>query len=740
MPSTTSFEPKTIRRHAWREVWKRNLLLPVLGLAVFLILFPVSTAGMPSSSIFNVEYTHDQLKYRFFDAAFAPVITGAVLVYGMVLGIVLLRFLHDRRQTATYFALGITRNRLLLTRLGAGCLMLLISVGVPLTVSLILNLAALGYTAGIFSSFFYLLCGYLVLGLVPLFLSGIGGSLAGTLLEAVGFTACLLALPSAVFYGLGVLTRHLLFGSGSGVLLHTGTALASPSLLTQLAAWNPVLFFYADSQTYNACYATTSGISMPAIRPLAVILWFACALAFATLALLALKRRKNEISGIAGHSRGMNVVLTLTLAFFLFTLLIDVLFSLQALVAFLAATAAFVGVWVLAWALTARGRRPGKGLAAVLAGGLAGVYLTVALLGTGLMGYSTRVPDVDEIASATISYTGSPNYITGDATQGSSGANGYYISQQIKLTDTADLNILLSLHKSLIAAGKPALALNSTAFADTAVPYDISVTYTLKNGSTVKRYYDRATFSTLESMLALDNTQAVKQLVQNTVTGKSKDTYWAAGAYRSGAVYLSNSWYTNPTLLNLSTEKRAELLRALAADLSSQSLSDRYFPTTAPLGVLTFSQAGESDVKTYQYNLENSEIYLTSAFTDTLHFLDENGLSGILDFTGEAESVTLIKYNPYVSKLRSFTPTDPYFMGYTADNGSSFVLQKDYGKNYTVDDPDELSTLLPLLQNGYYVSRGGYLAAVKLKGSDTYVYKFLPYETAPKGIRGAVIN
>lgn len=104
-----------------------------------------------------------------------------------------------------------------------------------------------------------------------------------------------------------------------------------------------------------------------------------------------------------------------------------------------------------------------------------------------------------------------------------------------------------------------------------------------------------------------------------------------------------------------------------------------------------------------------------------------------------AESVTLIKYNPYVSKNRAVTPQTPYFMGYTADNEGNFILQKDFGKNYTVDDPDQLTGLLPLLQNDYYMSGSGYLAAVKLK-SGTYVYKFLPYADAPKEIRGAVVN
>lgn len=740
MLSPTSFDRRPILRHAWRETWTRNMLLPVIGLVVFIILFPVSTAGMPGSSIFNVDYTHDQLKYRFFDASFGPVITGAVLVYGMSLGITLLRFLHDRRQTVTYFSLGITRMRLLAVRLGAGCLMLFIGVGAPLAVSLALNLAALGYTPSVFGSFFYLLCGYLVLGLIPLFVAGIGSALAGTLLEAAAFSTCLLAIPSAALYGVGALMRRLLFGNASGMLLRSGTALAAPSLLTQFAAFNPVLFFYQDSMTYSAFYATTTGKTLPAIRPLTVVLWFIGAFILAELAALALQRRKNEIAGIRGMARGMNVVLTLTLAFFLYTLLFDVLAALNVFVAFIAATAGFATVWLVFALLTSRGKKESRKNVAVLAAGLAATYAVAALLGTGFLGYSARVPDADDIASAAISYVGSPNYITGDGTQGSSGANGYYISQQVKLTDASDLSMLVSLHQTLIAAGKPALERNQDDFGKTAVPYDIMVQYTLKNGSTLVRYYDCSTFSTLESMLALENTQAVKRLEQNIITGNTGDAYWAAGAYRGGSIYLSNNWYTNPQPLTLSADKRAALLKALAADVAAQPLSDRYFPSKPALGVLMFSQAGDSDTKTYAYNLENAEVYLTGAFTNTLNFLNDNGLSGALSFSGTVESITLMKYNPYVSKDRAAVPEDPYFMGYTANNAGSFILQKDFGKNDVVDDPDQIRELMPLLQNDYYMSRGGYLAAVKFQGSDTYVYKFLPLADAPKKIQAAVVN
>lgn len=56
--------------HDFWYVWKKNYWLPVLFLILFLILIPFSTAGLPGDSMFNLEYTHDQVKYRFFMRAF----------------------------------------------------------------------------------------------------------------------------------------------------------------------------------------------------------------------------------------------------------------------------------------------------------------------------------------------------------------------------------------------------------------------------------------------------------------------------------------------------------------------------------------------------------------------------------------------------------------------------------------------------------------------------------------------
>ena len=63
------------------------------------------------------------------------------------------------------------------------------------------------------------------------------------------------------------------------------------------------------------------------------------------------------------------------------------------------------------------------------------------------------------------------------------------------------------------------------------------------------------------------------------------------------------------------------------------------------------------------------------------------------------------------------------------------MIQKDFGNKYVIDDPDKIQEVTAGLRNGYYMSRGGYLAAVKLDGQDGYRYMFLPEIYVPDFVR-----
>ena len=140
--------------HDLRQVFRRNYGILLLGLLFFLLLIPFSTAGMPGNSIFNVEVTHQQMKFRFFLPELSWALNGAVVLFGFVLGILLFQFLLDKKQTTTFFALGLSRRALFGSRFSIGLLMILLVIWIPMSISLGLNLAALGDYPGLWSAFF----------------------------------------------------------------------------------------------------------------------------------------------------------------------------------------------------------------------------------------------------------------------------------------------------------------------------------------------------------------------------------------------------------------------------------------------------------------------------------------------------------------------------------------------------------------------------------------------------------
>jgi len=221
----------------------------------------------------------------------------------------------------------------------------------------------------------------------------------------------------------------------------------------------------------------------------------------------------------------------------------------------------------------------------------------------------------------------------------------------------------------------------------------------------------------------------VQDGIRSVVTGALADSSpvnWASKAFASGSVYLSNVWYDKPYRLSLSADARSALLSALAADISRQTAADRYFPQKEALGVLFFTSTGEADIKSYSYHLGNASVYITDDFTDTLTFLENNGLSGCLAFTGEIESITLQKYDPYGGINGRKKPLSNFFIGYRGTSLDDFMVQVDFGAKQPVTDETRIAGLLPRLRSTYSMTREGYLAAIKLKGSEYYIYKYLP--------------
>lgn len=722
-------------------------LVPFLlvALAAFAVLMPVSTAAVPDTSIFNLDYTHDQMKFRFWADDFTYAVVLGAAAYGVVLGMRAFHFMLVKRESTAVLSLPMSRLTLFATRALACLLALVVGIGVPLTVSLGINIAALDVWAGLYASFAYVLAGLLLTAAVACAITAIACSLSGTVAEAAAFSLALLASVSVAAWGLNAVMDWLLVGNAAGETLYAGTAEVAPSLLESLAPFNPVLFFMQEAADHMVFI-----VQHPAYEPLPgnwllVAGWVVVLVALCALAALAMCRRKGEKAGIAGLNLVISAVVGVVVGLAAFGGVFTLLASLNVAAA---VVAAFVVLWLLSLVLF---RGPLKGRASwgrtlgVMGVETAALACTVACVAMGGLGYAQTVPAAEDVSSVEISYTGSPSYLAAPFDAAMAGDGPYYVSATYAYDDQAAIQAVCDAHGQLIATGSQAIGADRTDFGSSVVPYDVVVRYTLADGGELVRYYDRATYDELAQLAMLDGTERVSELSRAVITGdvsmlsdedaERLNSSAARQAFALGDIYVSDRLYATPMLVNCDAQARTELLAALAEDVAAQSPEDRYHPQGECRGVVMFTQSGETAAETFAYGIENSVIYLTDEFANTLAWFEEKGLSqylSVADETAQVESMTFQRYAPFEGMNEVTEPASAYFMGYAADVEEQFVAMMDWGTKFSTEDPSQIAELLPLCQNTYYMEDGGYLVSAKLAGQERYAYLFIPAELAPE--------
>ena len=278
-----SAKKSSLRKHDAKVAVRNIMPVAIVFLVLYIVAMAVSTAAIPDISIFSLDYTHDQLKFRFWaDALTYPIVIGTV-IFGAVCAFASFRFLLIKTQSTSYLSLPLPRRTMYITRIVVAAVVMLAVLFIALLVTLVLNIIALDTFTGEIVQFLYVLFGLFVCALVGFAISLIAVLLAGTQLEAALFSAGLLALVSVVCWGLNVVMDWLLVGNAAGeCLINTQTQVAS-SLLESWAQCNPLLFFVdaaASHQTFMVMHPVYEPVDPDWILPLA---WFVFAIVLTVL-------------------------------------------------------------------------------------------------------------------------------------------------------------------------------------------------------------------------------------------------------------------------------------------------------------------------------------------------------------------------------------------------------------------------------------------------------------------------
>jgi ABC-2 type transport system permease protein len=724
-------------------------------------LFPASTAAIAERSIFNLSYTHEQLKFRFFDEGLSLVVTLAVIVYGALLALVLFRFLRDKRASVAYLSVGIKRWRLFAHRFFGGLLYLGAGIGLPLVASLVLNVVALGRYEGELASFLYVLCGYLTLGAVAFTFTSVACICAGTLFECVFFAAALLSCVSVTCFGLDALSTHLLVGSPFGKMPFGSDTPVAPSLLSYAEAFNPALFFAtagAEQQMFKIMHPVYAPV--PGNWPL-IAAWVAVVALVALAAAWLLRLRPGEQAQIAGVNTPLTFFSVAMAAFLLFATLFFAVAPVDTAVALVLSALAFVALSLFVLRGPLKGSSPPKGLsplknraplqrsAAVLAGECACVGACVLVIATGALGFSAWVPAANEVVATEISSVGTPSYLARPLA-GTASNSAYYYHAEYSFDNADDVEVVRAAHQNLIEAAGLPLATAKGDFSSTVIRYDLTIRYTLRDGSVQTRYFDRARVADLESLLVLDDSATARTLRRAVITGdgtglseEQRDLLASANtalAYRVGAVYVADANYNAITALELGEVARAELLRALAEDVSAQDAHERYNQPRQPLATLMFTNSPQIDVSSFGFSFASAVVPITPDFTQTRAWFEKNELGTYLsDGVDSAliEELSWLVDDPYASVVSGATapPTSRFFIGYRSETPSHFWAAPDFGVPKTTRDAAQIAEVAPRLRSACFMG-GGYLVEAKLVGVDVWAYYYLPASDAPSFMGG----
>ncbi|WP_143088269.1 hypothetical protein [Acetitomaculum ruminis] len=678
--------------------------------------------------MFEISFTHDQVKWRFLNEKVLIITLALFIISGILQAFFAFDFLLKKRETTMFLSLGITRKRMFLNRSLAGVIYLLISAFLPMCISLFLNKMAVGLYEKEVVTCLYLSGGFFLVELLAFFITSVGIFISGTYLEAFVYGMGLMSLPTALTFSLGSFLNGLCLGNAYGRKNYFGEYVTGKSFIKMFFKASPLTFFYDELCKHYTFVRPNKSPIPPGINIKILTVWIFVLVLIVFLAFIIFEKRKAEHAGIMGKTGILPDIYLNMAAVIIFAVSLKIFGDFGLVFVFVSAT-----ITALLAHLFLKKIMFGCDLKiknTCISFGIGMSFVTaIFILFLNLPGIIYGNLSSKEIESARVSYIGSPDYIYGKAL-GSSINKTNYILNEISFENKEEIKKLLLIQKKFIESGNLSFKTDKKHFENTVVPVDLVFSYKDKKGKISTFYYDRANMSELEEMLNLDDTKTVREKQSQVILGDdlgSESVTWAQNAYQKGEVYLCDKFFENSYSLNLNDKTRKMLLKAINADISKESSKERYFSKADAVGVLMFTLNPDVDTKSFSYSLNNTFIYLTKDYENTIKLLKDNDLYNLIDRNFEIESITLQEFNPYDSAVNSLSnPFSLYFMSYVTDSNDDFMIKKDFGNENVITDKEKIEKMRPKLKNAYYLSRGGSLACVKLKGNDRYVYMFLP--------------
>lgn len=686
---------------------KKNFILPLLTFAVSMFFYlsnfcwekireAKETASIKGQDVLKI--MRDAYEVFIFDseqAAYNPLLyifPALLVVISILLGVLLFRFVTNKKTVNVYYSLGIKRADLYTARLLAGVFMMLAAVLVPLAVSLGLNLHYFGSSVMLWRTFLFYAVHNVICVLAGLTISAAVSSCVGTVVESIGFSAVLAAFPSVVTMCVNYGVPAILNGAPSKTYYDI-YPVASSFGENYLDMTNSTLFGRAIAHINllmlnRSSFINSSSIeamtkeaakkwAAPSLTP--YILWAVLIAAFFVFGLFMFKRRKAEICGFPGRSAVLNFVLCMIASFGAASLIIYFIAYTSQISRWIMIALVIVAAFLVFVILDVILHLSFKALKKDWKIGLVHVGLMAAFLlslYTGFFGYSSRVPDVQSIESASIS---APNALMGSYKLGNglrSGYNSnlyyfgedglkdyYYVGNRSNslvedFKDKDDINTVREIHKAMIKAGNiNEMNCDPDDYSKRVTSQKVIIKYKLKNGRELVRVYNYVPLTDYPTLYTLEDTKNWNSKIKNELLNIDSenvipivfsaqmdnriavDEELTAGLAR--AIYNDISTLSSDKFLT----SNAKYLGSVAFYVSRQNTQDEAYYGSATTVTEAMPEPGiEEDPDMSRQDKVNelsahgessghyislgdySTVPITSEMTNTISFLKEHGL------------------------------------------------------------------------------------------------------------------
>lgn len=686
---------------------KKNFILPLLTFAVSMFFYlsnfcwdkineAKEAAEIRGQDVLKM--MRDAYEVFIFDseqAAYDPlfyIFPALLVVISILLGVLLFRFVTNKKTVNVYYSLGIKRADLYTARLVAGIIMMLAATLIPLAVSLGINLHFFGSSAMLWRTFLFYAVHNVICVLAGLTISAAVSSCVGTVVESLGFSAVLAAFPSVVTMCVNYSVPAILNGApsktyygiypvassfGENYLDMTNSTLFGRAIAhINLLMLNRSSFINSSSVEAMTKEAAKKWAA-PSLTP--YILWAVLIAAFFVFGLFMFKRRKAEICGFPGRSAVLNFVLCMIASFGAASLIIYFIAYTSQISRWIMIALVIVASFLVFVILDVILHLSFKVLKKDWKIGLVHVGLMAAFLlslYTGFFGYSSRVPDVQSIESASIS---APNALMGSYKLGNglrSGYNSnlyyfgedglkdyYYVGNRSNslvedFKDKDDINTVREIHKAMIKAGNiNEMNCDPDDYSKRATSQKVIIKYKLKNGRELVRVYNYVPLTDYPTLYTLEDTKNWNSKIKNELLNIDSenvipivfsaqmdnriavDEELTAGLAR--AIYNDISTLSSDKFLT----SNAKYLGSVAFYVSRQNTQEEAYYGSATTVTEPMPEPGiEEDLDMSRQDKVNelsahgessghyislgdySTVPITSEMTNTISFLKEHGL------------------------------------------------------------------------------------------------------------------